>query len=133
VEDWELRIHEILGEDSERSEENAMRFSSHLTGNLRLPVKVTGREDFPWEEPYVLGGWSRTEYARLKKDNPSFTDSFELLELLPSAENDDVQAKIKRISDRKVFTIGLSWLQAEDESSKKFTLLDDYGMWHANY
>jgi len=81
----------------------------------------------------VLGGWSRTEYARLKKDNPSFTDSFELLELLPSAENDDVQAKIKRISDRKVFTIGLSWLQAEDESSKEFTLLDDYGMWHANY
>ena len=100
---------------------------------LQLPVKVTGREDFPWEEPYVLGGWSKTEYAKLKKSNPSYTDSFDLLELLPPEENDDIQAKIKRVSDKKVFIIGLSWLQAEDEASKEFASLDDYGVWHANY
>ena len=66
----EKRIHAILGDDNERTMQNASRYQSHLLKNLSLPVIVTGTEDFPWEEPYVFGGWSQREYEKLKKTNP---------------------------------------------------------------
>ena len=40
---------------------------------------MTGIEDFQWEEPYVIGGWSQKEYERLKKTQPSYRDHYDLL------------------------------------------------------
>jgi hypothetical protein len=133
MEDWEQRIERILGDDAERSPKNAKRYLAHLKRSLKLPVRVTGREDFPWEEPYIFGDWSQREYAELKKSNPSYTDSFDLLDLLPPDEHEDVTAKIRRIPDGQVFTIGLSWLTTAKEEGPEFEILDDYATWHANY
>jgi len=129
----EERLSAILGDDNERSQRNASRYREYLLKHLSLPILVTGTEDFPWEEPYVIGGWDEREYEKLKKTNPSYTDTFELQDLEPPDENDEVVAKIRRISDKKVFRIGLSWLCCEDEDSQAYTLLDDYSIWHANY
>ncbi len=129
----EKRIHSILGKDKARTMHNALRYRDYLLKHLSLPIIVTGTEDFPWEEPYVFGGWDKREYQKLKITNPSYTDTFEIQALEPPKEHEDVVAKVKRVSDGKVFEIGLSWLRCEDEDSKAYTLLDDYGVWHTNY
>ena len=129
----EKRIYSILGKDNARTGRTAERYRVYLLKRLSLPFVATGREDFQWEEPYVLGGCDKREYEKLKKTNPSYTDTFELQALEAPDEHDDVVAKVKRISDGRVFHIGLSWLCCEDEESEAFTLLDDYGVWHTNY
>jgi hypothetical protein len=133
MEDWEQRIHSVLGDDSDRSGETALRYLAHLRRVLKFPLRVTGREDFPWEEPYVFGGWSKSEYTMLKKTHPSYTDIFDLIELLPPEEHEDVTAKIRRLSDKRTFTLGLSWLTTGQEDTPEFQILDDYATWHANY
>ena len=127
------RIQAILGEDNERTMQNASRYRCYLLKNLPLPVTVTGNEDFPWEEPYVVGGWDQREYEKLKRKYPSYTDTFELQALGPPNRDEDITAKVRRLSDGRVFEIGLSWLCCENEESDAHTLLDDYGVWHTNY
>jgi len=127
------RIHAILGDDDERTIQNAERYRSYLLENLPMPTTVTGIEDFLWEEPYVLGGWDKQEYEELKKSNPSYTDLFDLQSLDPPDEDEDIVAKVKRHSDGKIFEIGLSWLCSKDKKSDGYILLDDYATWHANY
>lgn len=129
----EKRILKILGEDCGRNPENAERYRKFLLGQLTFPVAVTGLEDFPWEEPYVLGVWDFSEYEELKKTQPSYTDIFDLEALDPPDENSDAVARIRRISDGLEFEMGLSWLVAVDEKSKAGQLLNDYGVWHTNY
>ena len=127
------RIHAILGDDNERTIQNASRYLSHLLKNLALPVIVTGIEDFSWEEPYVLGGWDKREYEKLKKTNPSYTDTFELQALEHPKGHADIMTKVNRLSDGRVFEIGLSWLCCKDKKNHEYTLLADYGVWHTNY
>ena len=129
----EKRIHSILGDDTGRTMRNAERYREYLLKHLSLPIAITGREDFPWEEPYVFGGWDKKEYQKLKKTNPSYTDVFELQALEAPGADEDIIAKARRISDGKLFEIGLSWLCCQDEESEAYTLLEDYGVWHANY
>jgi len=133
MENWEKNIQTILGEDTERSDVNAIRYHAHLKTALLLPITVTGREDFPWEEPYVFGGWSKSEYVKLKKTKPSYTDIFELINIQPPTDDDDLLATIVRKSDKKKFTIGLYWLTTETRKTPGFRELDDYATWHVNY
>lgn len=129
----ERRIHTILGDDNERSMQNTSRYRTHLLKHLALPLKVTGIEDFSWEEPYVIGGWDQREYEKLKKTNQSYTDTFELQDIQGPNEYEDIIAKVKRVSDGRVFEIGLSWLRCEDKETEAYTLLNDYAFWHTNY
>jgi hypothetical protein len=123
----------ILGEDVERTMQTAELYRKYLLKQLPLPVLVTGNEDFPWEEPYVLGVWDQDEYEELKKTNPSYSDKFELVNLDKPNRFDDIMAKLKRVSDGKQFEIGLSWLCSAEENSDSLLLLDDYSRWHTNY
>jgi hypothetical protein len=128
------RIKEILGKDCERNSQNAIRYLTYLKETVKTPCLLTGIEDFLWEEPYVIGGWDNREYQELKKNNPSFTDQFELLELLPpNSGDDDIIAKVKRISDQKIFEIGLSWLECADFMDMNYQFIHDYAVWHTNY
>ena len=68
------RIEKILGSECERNSENALKYLDHLQRNIKDSCILTGVEDFPWEEPYVMGGWSQKKYEKLKKNNPSYTD-----------------------------------------------------------
>ncbi|MBS0264911.1 MAG: hypothetical protein JSS02_23455 [Planctomycetes bacterium] len=107
--------------------------------SLELPCEVTGVEDFGWEEPYIFGGFSRAEYDRLIKDQPSFQDRYELLEIDEEVSSewmlyagDDLGAHVKRKSDGKDFWLGLSELKAVEEASKNAQLLDDFSVFLAN-
>jgi hypothetical protein len=101
---------------------------------MTLPCRVTGREDFPWEERFVFGYGNKREYERLKKTNPSYEDHFDLFgfEEKPE-ENEGIIAKIRRVTDQKEFVIGLDWLEPVAEKSPDHLLLEDYSMWYVNY
>ncbi len=110
MDDWQDKIEELLGEDTDRCARNAERWRVHLLECLALPLRVTGNEDFPWEEPYVFGGWSKRKYAELKKTRPSYTDILDLIDIEDPDDHDDLTARVKRVKDQKIFHIGLSWL-----------------------
>jgi len=128
----EKRIAAVLGDDIGRTPENAQRYCAYLKKKLSFPVRVTGIEDFPWEEPYVIGGWDQEEYEELKKTNPSYTDTYDLLDIL-NPESEDLVAVIKRISDGQTFQVDLSWLRCVDKRSPAYVMLDDYAVWFVNY
>src|SRR5205814_10019534 len=93
--------------------------------------EVTGSEDFHWEEFYVSGPGSKAEHNRLRKQQPSYMDHYQLtgIELDEVSEwmlfgDDDIAAHVKRVSDNKEFTLGLAELEAVDRLSLNFQLLN---------
>jgi hypothetical protein len=133
------RWNAILGDAFEGTQEDAFNvFFKHLKTNLKLPCEVTGTEDFRWEEPYVIGGWSQTEYKRLKKTQPSYTDKYDLLDIEQAVYSEwmmfseDINAHVRRKSDGKEFDLGLAELRAMDKKSPNFQLIDDYAVWLVN-
>ena len=75
----------------------------------------------------------KAEYAHLKKTRPSYTDEYKLLDIIvdKTVEN-DLTARIERQSDRKIFTIGLSWLTTKNKECAEFQFLDDFASWVVN-
>jgi hypothetical protein len=132
------RMRKVIGEDEEEREDALDALFEHLKANLTLPCKVMATEDFRWEEPYVFGGWSRAEYKRLRKTQPSYEDEYELLgiERNPDSEwilfNEDLGARVRRISDGRQFVLGLAELKAIDTASPSWQLLEDYAVWFVN-
>lgn len=131
----ERRISTILSKDDlSVTEENQKIYFDYLQKNIQKPVILTGMEDFPWEEKYLLGGWSKKEYEKLKKTKPSYTDKFEFIEL--SEDIDEmygVIAKVKRATDKKQFMLPLWDLKCVERSSKNYELISDYSFWMTNY
>ena len=68
----------------------------------------------------------------MKKTNPSYTDKFDLIDIL-DPESDDLIAKIWRVSDGQTFQMGLSWLRCVDKKSPDYVTLNDYSVWYVNY
>jgi hypothetical protein len=140
--DWDAafaRADAILGgREVEDLDEALDLMLAHLRKNLQLPCEVTGIEDFQWEEPYILGGWSPAEYRRLKKTQPSYTDRFQLIAVSRDEDSEwmmsdeDIAARVRRISDGREFVLGLAELEALDKHSRNYQLLDDYAVWFAN-
>lgn len=134
-EEEEKRINEILyTEDVSVNLENLNRYFNYLKINLIAPCILTGMEDFDWEEPYILGGWSKKEYEKLKLTNPSYTDEFEFIKLVE--EYDDwkgIFVSVKRISDKKVFSIPLWDLKVVDKKNPNFQIVSVYSSWMTNY
>jgi len=132
------RCEAIIGDTVETQKEAIEAFFQHLKANLQLPCEVAGTEDFRWEEPYVIGGWSQQEYKRLKKTQPSYTDKFELLDIEQGWRSEwmmfeeDIIAKVRRKNDGNEFDLGLAELRATDEKSPSFQLIDDYAVWLVN-
>jgi len=131
----EERINEILNtEDVSVNEDNLNRYFNFLKINLKKPCILTGMEDFDWEEPYIFGGWSKKEYEKLKKTNPSYTDKFEFIRIVE--EYDDwkgIYVSVKRISDEKKFTIPLWDLKVIDSADSNYQIVSDYSSWMTNY
>lgn len=130
---WQERIAAVLGDDTEVCTRNFIRWRDHLLGNLKLPLRVTGIEDFPWEEPYVMGGWNQKEYEKLKRTNPSHTDEFDLISIRVLGDRRDLFASVRRVSDGRVFDIELSCLETSRNTDSSHTILKDYSVWHCNY
>lgn len=135
IDEEEKRINEIIkSDDVSVNEENLNRYFNFLKTNLKTPCILTGMEDFDWEEPYILGGWSKKEYEELKKTKPSYTDKFDFIKL--EKEYDDwkgIYASVRRISDNKIFTIPLWDLEVVDKKNSNFQIVSDYSSWMTNY
>jgi len=135
MENYEKRIAEALGtgEVPEVDKKNLLKYRKYLLARLDKNTVLTGREDFLWEEKYILGGWDPAEYEHLKKSNPSYTDEYKLLGISgKETEEKDLIARVERLSDGKHFEIGLSWLTTKTKKSKDFQLLDDFATWVVN-
>jgi len=132
----EVRIAKVFGIDEapEVSEANLLKYRQYILEHFNKNAVLTGREDFPWEEKYVFGPGNKAEYERLKKTNPSYTDEYQLLEIMGNViEENDLIAKVKRLSDGKKFEIGLSWLAVKNKKAKECQLLDDFATWVVNW
>ena len=134
-EEKERRIARILGEDEVPDVEDISltRYLAYLKKNLEHPCYLTGIEDFPWEERFVFGYGSESEYEKLKKTQPSFTDTFEFLGFEEDISEDcGLLVKVKRVADKRKFTLPLADLEATDEQSKNYQLLNDFSVWFVN-
>jgi len=131
------RLTAILGKENPddlfRSDENLQVYLAYLKENVEHPCLVTGLEDFPWEEKYVFGYGDEEEYEKLKKTNPSYKDTFRLLEfeLIPEAER--IFATVERVTDKKPFSLPLEDLKAKSRKSPNYQLLEDYSCWYVNF
>ena len=136
----DARIGEIIGGDEEATfDECRDKFYDHLESSLKLPCDVTGSEDFRWEEYYVIGPGDPKEHERLRKNQPSYRDVFELLAIEDDVvsewmmfRGEDVAGHVRRRSDGKEFHLGLAEIKAVDKKSKNYQLLDDYSVWLVN-
>ncbi len=134
------RIADIVAEGDPEYEKNEKcpatlaKYFSYLEKNITFPCLLTGVEDFPWEERYLFssGFFSKRKYEKLKKTNPSCTDTFELIALGGEGE-EQIIAAVKRPSDNKEFIIELDWLEATDKHSKNYQILKDYAVWFVNH
>jgi hypothetical protein len=117
--------------------ETLARYLAYLTQHLTFPCQLTGIEDlgcFSWEEYYTFGPGSKKEYEQLKKKRASYTDTYELLSFDDEVDADDgILVHVRRLSDKKKFTLTLSDLQATDEQSKNYQLRDDFAVWFVNW
>lgn len=109
-------------------------YFAYLKKNLEFPCQLTGIEDFPWEERYVFGYGSESEYEKLKKTKPSYTDTFELLAFDEKiSEDQGILVNVKRLSDKKKFTLPLADLECVNEESKNYQLVHDFVVWFVNW
>ncbi len=134
------RINAIVDNDENATfKDQVDAFYRHLLRSLELPCEVTGSEDFRWEECYVFGVGSRAEYDRLKKDQPSFKDKFDLLAIKRGIVSEwmmfggeDIGAHVKRKSDGKEFWLGLAELKGVVKKSRNAQLLHDFAVFFVN-
>lgn len=129
----EKRFVEILGNDIVKSENSIIKYQKYLLEHLEFPVKLTGNEDFPWEGFYVFGSGNSKEYEKLKEENPSYTDLYNLISFSEDVDAyNGILAIVVRVSDSKEFELPLADLEAVD-SAKNHLLLDDYTCWCVNH
>ena len=127
------RISAVLTKNLNVNSRNLKTYLKYLKENIEFPCQLTGAEDFQWEEYYIFGPGSKTEYKELKKTRPSFTDDYELTGFDDFDEMYGILVNVKRISDNLEFTLPLVDLKATNEKSKNYRLLDDYSVWFVNY
>ena len=136
MDDEEKRIAKALDtrEVPSVNKKNLLKYRKYLLEQLDKGIVLTGREDFPWEEIYFFGPGNQVEYEQLKKKNPSYKDEYRLIGLSEEHfEDNDLMAQVERLSDKKRFEIGLSWLTTKDEMNQYFQLLDDFATWVVNW
>ncbi len=81
-----------------------------------------------------LGGGNQKKYEELKRTNLSYTDECELVDILEEEmEENDLIARVRRLSDDKHLYIGLSWLTTKNRESKDYQLLDNFATWAVNW
>lgn len=112
--------------------ETLERYLDHLKQNLELPCQLTGIEDFPWEEIDIMGPGDKEEHEALRKTQPSYLDTYELLSFGDMTWRSGMTVNVQRVSDQKTFTLPLADLEATDRKSKNDELFDDFVAWFVN-
>lgn len=131
----EQRIAEILGAGSLAVTLKSLTlYRDHLSKNLDTPCIMTWVEGFPLKEQPVFNYHDKIEYEAQEKKQPSHTDIYELKrfeDLIDEVHG--ILVKVKRVNDNQRFILDLASLKGVDETSKNYTLLDDYSVWFVNY
>lgn len=112
------------------------KYYQYLSQKLPGDLLLTGQESlgyFAWEEKFEWGYGSKKEYNQLKKQQASYHDKFKLVALQNIDPVYGIVAAVLRITDNKKFDIPLADLEACDENSNEYVLLEDYSMWFVNY
>lgn len=135
VKQFDSKIRQILGSKNiDTSLENFIKYLDYIKQNIKLPCGVTGVEEFEWEEEYTIGSGSKKEYAKLKKTQPSHSDTFTINRLADFfIEEERIFVEVQRLSDRQKFILPLADLESVDVISPNQQLLDDYSLWFINY
>ena len=136
----DTRIEEIIGDDEEATFDDCLdKFGDQLESSLQLPCDVTGIEDFRWEAYYVIGPGDPKEHERLRNNQPSYKDTFELLAIEKDVfsewmmfHGEDLAGHVRRKTDGKEFHLGLAEIEVVDKNSRNYQLLDDYAVWFVN-
>jgi hypothetical protein len=133
----EKRIETIFPkglDDISKRTETIEIYKEFLENNLTFPIKMTGIEDFNWEDYYIFGPGDEKEYEELKKKRPSYTDTFNMIRIDKYYDDDyGLFAKVTRVSDKKRFQLPLADLKVINKNSKNYQILDDYSVWFVNY
>lgn len=134
---YEKRIELLFNnkfDDLSRRPETLAYYKSYLEANLNFPVRITGIEDFSWEEFYLLGPGDKKEYETLKKTKPSYTDIFSMSRFDSYYdEHYGLIARVTRLSDKKRFQLTLADMKAVEKKSPEYQLIEDYSVWFINY
>ncbi|MCT7962559.1 hypothetical protein NG791_17975 [Laspinema sp. D1] len=131
--EFELELQEILGSHNlEVNEKNLNRYLQFLKARIKPTYKLTGNGEFDWEEEYVSGGKSKKEYEKLKKQQPSYTDTFSLVQFC-DVGTEGIMVKVERTSDRRQFILPLIDLDVTQEDPEHFELIDNYLLWFFSY
>ncbi|MEG3844669.1 calcium-binding protein [Microcoleus sp. herbarium14] len=135
IKQFESKIRQILGSKNiDTTLENFIKYLDYIKQNIQLPCCVTGVEEFEWEEEYTMGSGSKKEYAKLKKTQPSHTDTFKIHRLDDLfIEEDRIFVEVSRLSDRQKFILPLADFESVDVTSHNQQLLDDYYLWFCNF
>jgi hypothetical protein len=135
IQEFEDKIQKILGrKDIECTPKNLAKYCKFIQTSLQTPCYLTGREEFPWEEEYLLGQGSARAYEKLKKKYPSHTDIFKLLKISQTlSEIDGILVDVERTSDHKQFTLPLADLAASSPDSPNYSVIEDYCIWFIHY
>jgi hypothetical protein len=128
------RISLVFGGDIPAAAASSLsRYLAYIKEHLERPCELTGYEDFEWEEYYVMGPGDKKEYEELKKTQPSYTDTFELLSLEDEVDEwSGIQVTVKRLTDNQEFTMPLADLKTTSKKSPNYQLLHDYAVWFVN-
>ena len=134
-EEEEKRISKILdSQDVFVTETNLLKYYEYLKKSVQKSCVLTGIEDFDWEEPYIIGGWSEDEYEKKKLTNPSYTDRFKIVGFVDKIDVwKGILVKVKRLSDEKKFDLPLWDLKVIDKDSADYLKISDYSSWMTNY
>ena len=74
------------------------------------------------------------EFEELRKTRPSCKDIFRFMTFDTMIDDmAGLMVRVNRVSDRKQFVIPLAALEATDEESLNYKLIDDYAYWYVNY
>ncbi len=112
-------------------------YFDYIKQHLELPCRLTGTEDmgcFAWEERYRFLPERAEEYEERKKEEPSYRDTYELLNFEDKHDSyAGLIVKVRRVPGRKRFVLPLVDLKAADPESPSDQLLHDYTVWVKNW
>ncbi|MFH1707123.1 MAG: hypothetical protein ABIF71_04310 [Planctomycetota bacterium] len=126
----------IHAEGKDPREEKLEIVFQKLSQSLKLPCDVRGREDFRWEESYIIGAGDLKKHTQLRQTRPSFLDTYELLGMENGICSEwmrfpfDIAAWVRRKSDGAEFVLGLVELTVVNQRTKNYKLLNEYSEWH---
>ena len=118
----------------EVNDETLKIYLQYIKNNIDVECEVTGIEDFEWEEYYIIGPGSKKEHDRLRKTRPSYMDRYKIIKFEDEPDEDHgILVNVRRISDRKEFTVPLADLETTDKKNPSYQILDDYSVWFVNW